>query len=216
MPRPFFSRPQFGDDFALIADILDNKRGKKRKLLSEEQLKDYDMFADLEDIGSYDGKLHIDYNVMQGNSGIAQSYAEFNKIPEADRRADFWTLWDAFQKRTGVPNAYTRRGMLRGVAGRGAIRSSTASISPGRSRRARGGGVCISRPSAGGVTSRASRRGSLWLALGVRMEACWSLWGCSWSDSALGSGGKSGFGEFWLVEVVRSPPIAVERPAGRW
>jgi hypothetical protein len=59
-------------------------------------------------------------------------------------------------------------------------------------------------------------RGSLWLALGVRMEACWSLWGCSWSDSALGSGGKSGFGEFWLVEVVRSPPIAVERPAGRW
>ena len=130
VPRPFFSRPQFGDDFELIADILDNKRGKKRKLLSEEQLKDYDMFADLEDIGSFDGKLHIDYNVMQGNSGIAQSYAEFNKIPEADRRADFWTLWDAFQKRTGVPDAYTRRGMLRGVVGRGAIRSSTASISP--------------------------------------------------------------------------------------
>ena len=130
VPRPFFSRPQFGDDFALIADILDNRYGKKRKLLSEEQLKDYDMFADLEDIGTFDGKLHIDYNVMQGNSGIAQSYAEFNKIPEADRRADFWTLWDAFQKRTGVPAAYTRRGMLRGMAGRGAIRSSTASISP--------------------------------------------------------------------------------------
>jgi hypothetical protein len=75
-------------------------------------------------------------------------------------------------------------------------------------------------PSAGGRRPSAMvalrRLGSLQLALGVVMEACWSLWSCSCVVSRLGSGSKSATREFWLVEVVQSLPIAAERPPGRW
>lgn len=43
-----------------------------------------------------------------------------------------------------------------------------------------------------------------------------TLWSCCWSNLALGTGGKSQMLVFWLVEVVRRPPIASESPSGHW
>lgn len=131
VPRPFFSRPQFGGDFALIADVIDNKLGKKKKVLKPEQIAEYDMFENLEDISRLGSKLSIDYNVMQGNSGIAREYETFNNTPDDQKRiTDFWELWDLWQKRNNVAGTFTKRGTIRGVVGRGAIRSSRAANTP--------------------------------------------------------------------------------------
>ncbi len=118
VPRPFFTRPQFAEDFTMIADVLDKTLGIRKEAIDPETLKGLNheeliniMFSEPEedfDITGTNSKLRIDDLVMQGNAGIAKYYEKYrrDKSGPPARGASFMGTSEGYPAVRGRPSPF--------------------------------------------------------------------------------------------------------------